>query len=49
MSTDEKINNTIDEIKKVLARHIESDDAKKALVNLDLLLEKKKKDKKEDN
>lgn len=49
MNTNEKINNTIDEMKKVLERHADKKDAKEALVNLNTLLEKRLEDKKEDN
>ena len=48
MNVDEKINNTIDEVKKVLERHAEKEEAKEALVKLDALLEKRVKDKKEE-
>ena len=49
MNTNDKINNTIDEIKNVLEKHADKDDAKQALVNLDALLEKRIEDKKENN
>jgi hypothetical protein len=49
MNTNEKINNTIDELKKVLERHADSDDAKSALVNLEALLDKKINNKKDNN
>ena len=48
MNTSEKINNTIEEIKTVLERHTDKEEAQKALVKLDDLLEKRVKDKKEE-
>ena len=41
MNTNEKINNTIEEMKKVFEKHADKEDAKKALVELDQLLEKR--------
>ena len=49
MNTNEKINNTIDEMKKVLERHADKEEAKEALVNLNTLLEKRIEEKKENN
>ena len=48
MNVDEKINNTIDEIKTVLERHKDKEEAKQALVDLDALLDKRINDKKEE-
>lgn len=47
MNTNDKINNTIDEMKKVLEKHSDKEEAKKALVDLNTLLEKRIEDKKD--
>ena len=47
MSTNEKINNTIDEIKNVLEKHADKEDAKQALTDLNALLDKRIEDKKD--
>ena len=47
MSTNEKINNTIDEIKNVLEKHADKEDAKQSLTDLNALLDKRIEDKKD--